>query len=388
MLDPLAQWEDSVTVTVRQISQQGTRDTLSCGSVLPAWLVHLRSLACLTDTHGNLRTPPELLLRTPETESLLGIEPFVDAELDDTPNTKRLLRLLGVRDSATSWEKVVERLRGLTKIKDTMRVLADVLRLYEALDRIAMRCSADDLNELRAIFAAEGLVLSNTLEWLSSGELSLHADPEDNSPVVHSAAHALALWLRLGVPEHPALEKSLEWLKTQAAGARLDGASYRRATVALTRGGRRVWEDLGHWLSLDQTWEAVSTLKYRVSMRNLTRLEKLNAPTKRAAADLRMLHGEVAEEGPFTLVRPLAEAITMQVTNVEPISGQTRRMEWLRSLAEGLCRVKLNDEGATAKVREVARRLFNTTWQTVSRLEVTPYIDGRRHPLLRAMDAR
>jgi hypothetical protein len=338
--------------------------------------VHLRSLACLTDTHGNLRTPPELLLRTPETESLLGIEPFVDADLDDTPKNKRLLRLLGVRDSATSWERVVDRLRGLTRIKDTMRVLADVLRLYEALDRIAMRCSAADFNELRAIFSAEGLVLSNSLEWFSSGELSLHTDPEDNSPVVHSAAHTLTLWLRLGVPERPALEKCLEWLKTLVAGTRLDGASYRRATVALTRCGRRVWEELGHWLSLDQTWEAVTTLKYRVSMRNLTRWEKLTAPTKRAAADLRMLHGEVAEEAPFTLVRPLAEAITMQLTDVLPITGRARRMEWLRPLAEGLCRVKLSDEAAMAKVRGVARRLLNTTWQTVSRLEVTPCIDG------------
>ena len=376
ILDPLAEWEDSLEVTARQISTQGTTNALSCGRVLPAWLVFLRTLACLTDTHGNLHAPPELLLRTPDTESLLGIEPFVDAELDDTPDKKKLLRLLGVRDSATSWEKVVDRLRGLTKIEDTMRVLADVLRLYEALDRIAMRCSAEDLNGLRAVFAAEALVLSNNLDWLSSGELSLHADPEDNSPVVHSAAHALALWLRLGVPERPALEKSLEWLKTLTAGTRLDGASYKRATVALTRGGRRVWDELGHWLSLDQTWEPVTTLKYRVSMRNLTRWEKLSAPTKRAAADLRMLHGEVAEEAPFTLTRPLAEAITMQVTNVQAISGRPRRIEWLQPLADGLCRVKLGDEATMAKVREVARRLLNTTWQTVSRLEVTPYIDG------------
>jgi len=374
---PDMQWEDALTITVQQESSTTTsKSTLSCGRVLPAWLIQLRSVACLKDTHDNLRTPPELLLRTPETESLLNIEPFVEAELDDTPDKKRLLRLLGVRDSATSWEKVVDRLRGLTKIKDTMRVLADVLRLYEALDRIAMRCSAEDLNELRAVFAAEALVLSSSLEWFSSGELSLHADPEDNSPVVHSAAHALTLWLRVGVPERPALEKSLEWLKTLAAGTRLDGVSYNRAKLALTRGGRRVWEELGHWLSLEQTWEAVTTLKYRVSMRNLTRWEKLTAPTKRAAADLRMLHGEVAEEAPFTLTRPLAEAITMQVTNVQPISGRPRRMDWLQPLADGLCRVKLGDVAATAKVREVARRLLNTTWETVSRLEVTPYIDG------------
>jgi hypothetical protein len=172
------------------------------------------------------------------------------------------------------------------------------------------------------------------------------------------------------------LEKSLEWLKTLTAGTRLDGASYKRATVALTRGGRRVWDELGHWLSLDQTWEAVTTLKYRVSMRNLTRWEKLSAPTKRAAADLRMLHGEVAEEAPFTLTRPLAEAITMQVTNVQAIFGRARRVEWMQPLADGLCRVKLGDEAAMAKVREVARRMLNTKWQTVSRLEVTPYIDG------------
>ena len=298
------------------------------------------------------------------------------AELDDSSDKKDLLRKLGVRDSATSWEKVVDRLRGLTMINDTMRVLTDVLRLYEALDRITMRCSADDLNELRAVFASEGLILSNSLEWFSSGELSLHADAEENSPVVHSAAHSLALWLRVGVPERPALEKSLEWLKTLAAGTRLDGASYKRANLALSRGGRRVWDELGHWLSLDQTWEPVTALKYRVSMRNLTRWEKLTPTTKRAAADLRMLHGEVAEEAPFTLARPLAEVIVMQVTNVQPMSGRPRRIEWLQPLAEGLSRMKLGDEAITARVRDVARRMLNTTWQTVSRLEVTPYIDG------------
>jgi len=376
LLDPLAQWTNTLDLLVLQTSQQNSTDTLSCGQLLPTWILQFRSLPCLTDTHGNLRTPPELLLRTPETESLLGIEPFVDAELDDSADKKRLLRLLGVRDSATSWEKVVERLRALTKFKDTMRVLADVLRLYEALDRIAMRCSPEDLNKLRAVFAAEALVLSNGLQWLSSGELSLHADPEEDSPVVHSAAHGLALWLRLGVPERPALEKSLEWLRTLATGTRLEGVSYKRANVALTRGGQRVWNELGHWLSLDQTWEAVATLKYHVSMRSLTRWEKLSVPTKRASADLRMLHGEVAEEAPFTVTRRLAEVITMQVTNVETISGRSRRMGWLQPLAEGLCRVKLRDEAVTAKVREAARRLLDTTWETVGRLEVTPYIDG------------
>lgn len=376
LLDRLVSWKDAFRINVRQVSAQNSARPLSCGSPVPGWLVRLRSLPCLIDRHGSVRTPAELLLRTADTETLLDLEPFVAAELDDTGDKKALLRWLGVRDTATGWEKVVDRLRALTNVKDPMRVLADLLRLYEALDRIAMRCSSENLTKLRSLFAVEPLVISNKLEWFSSGELSLHADPEDDSPVVHSAAHGLALWLRVGVPERPALEKSLEWLKTLAAGTRLEGVSHKRATVALTRGGRRVWDELGHWLSLDQTWEAVATLKYRVSMRSLTRWEKLSAPTKRAAADLRMLHGEVAEEAPFTGTRPLADVIAMQVTNVQAISGLARRMEWVQPLADGLCRVKLRDEAATAKVRDVARRLLNTTWQTVSRLEVTPYIDG------------
>jgi len=98
--------------------------------------------------------------------------------------------------------------------------------------------------------------------------------------------------------------------------------------------------------------------------------------TNRATADLRMLQGEAAEEAPFTVTRRLAEVITMQVTHVETMAGRNRRMGWLQPLADGLCRVKLRDEAVTARVREVERRLLNTTWETVSRLEVTPYIDG------------
>jgi hypothetical protein len=48
----------------------------------------------------------------------------------------------------------------------------------------------------------------------------------------------------------------------------------------------------------------------------------------------------------------------------------------MQPLADGLSLVKLADEAVTEKVRAVARRLLNTTWQTVRLLEVTPYIDG------------
>jgi hypothetical protein len=374
--DPLESWKSAFRVSIRQRSAQGSTSLLDCKTLEPGWLPRLRSKACLKDTHGKIRMPAELLLRTPDTETLLGLEPFVAAELDSSPAQKLLLRFLGVQNTATEWGNIVERLRQVVRLKEPVRFLANVLRLYEALDRISLRCSAEELSKLRAVFASEPLILSDAVDWLSAGELSLHADPDDDSPVVHSAAHALALWLRVGVPERPVLEKTLEWLKTLAAGTRLDGTSYSRASRALARGGRRVWDELGHWLSLDQSWEPTSGLRYRVSMRNLTRWEKLTASTKRSTADLRMLHGEAAEEAPFTVVRPLAEVISMQVTNAPPVSGRRWGVEWLEPLAEGLSQVKLADESATTKVRSVARRLLNTTSQSVSLLEATPYIDG------------
>ncbi len=370
---PDMQWEDALTITVQQESSTTTsKSTLSCGRVLPAWLIQLRSVACLKDTHGNLRTPPELLLRTPETESLLNIEPFVEAELDDAPDKKRLLRLLGVRDSATSWEKVVDRLRGLTKIKDTMRVLADVLRLYEALDRIAMRCSTEDLNELRAVFAAEALVLSSSLEWFSSGELSLHANPEDEfTRGTFSGSRAGALvtaWCAgaSGLGEKPGMVKD--------AGCR-NAAGWRSQTRVggADSGGRRVWEELGHWLSWTDVGSGDDAEISRFHAQP-DALGKTHRADEARAAD-RMLHGELAEEAPFTPVRRLAEAITMQVTNVQPISGQTRRMEGLRPLADGLCRVKLSDGAATARCERLRGGCLIRPGR-LAQMEVTPYIDG------------
>lgn len=376
LMDPQMQWKAASRAVARHVSSQRSSKILDCGHILPEWLMKLRATPCLPDRQGEIRIPSELLLRTPDTESLLEVEPFVAPELDNAVAQKELLRCMGVRDKASGWETVVERLRALTKAGDPQKVLGPVLRMYEVLDRIAVRCHAGDLAKLRLLFANEALALSNNLEWVSSGELSLHADSEEGYPAVHSAANGLGLWLRLGVPERPSLERSLEWLAALEPGRRLEDASYKRAIMAITRGGRRVWDDLGHWVSLDQTWEAIASLKYRVSGRHSMRWERLAVAARRATADLRMLSADIAEAAPFTVARHLAEVITVKVTDVQRVAGRPRRMEWCQSLATGLCRVILQDEVATARVRDVAQRLLNTTWQAVNHLEVTPYIEG------------
>ena len=50
--------------------------------VNPAWIMRLRGKPCLRDTHGMFRKPTELLMRSPETEALMDVEPFVHKLLD------------------------------------------------------------------------------------------------------------------------------------------------------------------------------------------------------------------------------------------------------------------------------------------------------------------
>ena len=147
-------------MTVRQISQQGNPDTLSCGSVLPSWLIHFRTVHCLTDVHGKLRNPPELLLRTPNTESLLGIESFVEAELDDSPDKKRFLKLLGVRNTPADADKLLSRLHAMSGVPQPLQHLAQVSRFYEALDRIVVRCAPAELSPIKEAFNQKAIILT------------------------------------------------------------------------------------------------------------------------------------------------------------------------------------------------------------------------------------
>lgn len=367
-------WFDTTHARIRQIGNAYT-EFLACSPIPSKWVLRFRGLRCLPNQNGEPRLPSELLLLNQDTEPMRGIESFVALELD-TQENRPLLELLGVRSDPTGTDKVVERLRATSKAREPQRLIVEINRLYEALDRIVARAAPSELDSLSNVFAAEPLVLSESGDWMTRNELSVYSDEDRLAPAVHHAFQDLHMWPRLGVPDRPALENNLEWLRTIEPETKLDGASQKRAALALSRGGLRVWDELGYWLSLDQTWEPLAALKYQVSMHSLTRWERLSSRTKRATADLRMLPGAMAEETPFTSLRPLVDVIQMRVTQVELSTARPRRMAWLQPLAEGLGRVKLRDEKVTASVREVARLLLDTNLQTVSRLEVTPHIDA------------
>lgn len=376
LLDPLAEWEDYLDVTVRQISQQGSTDTLSCGSVLPSWLMHLRSLHCLTDVHGKLRTPPELLLRTPNTESLLGIESFVEAELDDSPDKKRFLKLLGVRDTPADADKLLARLHAMSAVPQPLQHLPQISRFYEALDRIVVRCAPAELSPIKEAFTEKAIILTESGEWMSAGELSIFPDEDNGSPSIHPSLRILALWPRVGVSERPALERTIEWLNSLEDGAKLDAAATKRVRAALQRDPVRVWNECQHWLTLDSTWVAVADLKFRLTMQSLKKLGELFPAIKGATANLQMVSLEVAQFPPFASIPNLGDAVEFRVTRFVPGSSTGGSKDWLSALALGLCRVKLSSDEETHRIRAVAQRLHQTEWNTFAHLDVTPYVEG------------
>jgi len=376
LLDPLGEWEDYLNVAVRQISQQGSTDTLSCGSVLPSWLLHLRTVHCLTDVHGKLRTPPELLLRTPNTESLLGIESFVEAELDDSPDKKRFLKLLGVRDTPADPDKLLTRLHAMSGVPQPLQHLPQISRFYEALDRIVVRCAPTDLIPINEAFNRKALILTESGEWMSAGELSIFPDEDNGSPSIHPSLRNLALWPRVGVSERPALERTIEWLKSLESGTKLDAAATKRVRAALQRDPIRIWNECQHWLTLDSAWVAVADLKYRLTMQSLKKLGELFPAVKSATANLQMLSLEVAQFPPFVSIRNLGDAVEFLVTQFVPGSSASGPKDWLAALAIGLCRAKLSNDEETRRIRAVAQRLHQTEWNTFAHLDVTPYVEG------------
>ena len=53
-------------------------------------------------------------------------------------------------------------------------------------------------------------------------------DEDNTSPSIHPL-RTLSLWLRIGVSERPALERTIEWLNSLESGAKLDTNAARRA---------------------------------------------------------------------------------------------------------------------------------------------------------------
>ncbi len=368
-------WGNAISAKVSQIATTGTQRVITNGSVLPSWIVKFRSLPCLQDTWGHYRLPAELLCRTPATEPLLDVEPFVRAEIDSETN-RQLLVILGVQDTPTGPQSLLARLRDLATVENPP--VNEVERWCRRLDQLLTTCSTLEFNEIKAAFVNKKLILTAEAEWVTTAEAFLAAD-EDDAPgaaIVHPTIHDLSIWRKLGVADRPTGDLAMRWLAGMDSGKKLSKDELRRVRALMPRYPERIWRECGHWLNLEGEWVKVEELSYKLTMQTLIPWTNLFRPIKQKTADLQSLTAEMCKQHPFDNLPTLAESVEYRFDEGASTLTKAVRKDWLTALGNGLERIQLDDSEETARIRELGKRLSNTQFLFVTALETTPYING------------
>jgi hypothetical protein len=368
-------WEGALRAKVVQIATTGTPRTFIEQGVMASWVRDFRDLPCLRDSRGVPRKPADLLRRTPATEALLDVEPFVPAEVD-TEGNRALLVALGVRNTPTGPTQLVERIRALAE--SPTPPLDELEKWYRRLDSLLPSCSTTDINEVRLAFTQEPLIYSEDHGWLRVAEVFLSANEEDvpDAPVVRRSVRDLQLWRHLQVAERPSLDLILAWLQELESGITLPTETGKRVKAFLPRHGEAIWRNCGHWINLAGEWMPVSSLTYSVSMRSLTKTQDLFTSIRRVTADFQTLDFEQLDRHPFCTLPSLASCIDERLN--QDVTGRFIRRDkpWLRQLATDLERIEVLSESETTRLRETAGRLGGTAWLQGRGLETIPYLDG------------
>ena len=385
LLEPPRYWSSATTATVTEKAQNGHTRRVIRDGLLPRWILKLRDKRCLRDTHGMLRKPAELLRRTPETDALRDVEPFVDAHLDN-PTRAPLLELLGVGASPTGPDKLIVRIQALSNAENPP--IYEVEKWYRRLDELIDDCSTNDFAAIKSAFKDERLILTENGAWETSAGVFLHANEEDapGAETVRNAVRDLTLWRKIDVEDRPTPELAIKWLQSLPSGP-LSDEDLRRARALLQRHARRAWDECQHWLSLSRRWTPVDEFDYALTLQPLIAWAHLHQWVKDRTANLQDLPLEISQSGPFAPISLLAAHIEERFHRKGTGAGEPETRDWLTQLGLELQRIKLRDDEETERIRALARALTETRWQTTRELEIISYIDGKPAGTPRRVDA-
>ena len=368
-------WSGKVSARIDEIASNGYRRAVARQGVTPSWVLRFRELPCLHDTRGFLRKPDELLRRTPETEALIDVESFIQGHLDQEA-TRPLLNLLGVRSTPIGPDGLLNRLRALAKAESPPAHEVD--KWYNRIDQMATTCSTADLQKIKQAFQSEPLILTQKGAWEESSAVFLSSDEQDfpDAEVVRTSVSHLALWTRIGVEERPTADLAIAWLNRLSADSVLRQEQAQRVRSLLVRHPIRIWEECGHWLNLAGEWVAVDGLTYALTTQSRTPWQHLHRWVKQKTADLQRLSPEGAANPPFSHLPTLAICLEDRFNRNTLFTGRSATNAWLTTLGEDLCRIELDTDESTQRVRVLAARLAKTKWHEMPLLELIPYIDG------------
>jgi len=376
LMEPSRFWSANLTATAIEESRNGHTSRLIRDGLTPLWILKLRDKHCLRDTHGFYRKPEELLRRTPDTESLMDVEPFIDGHLDNE-NSRSILRLLGVGDVPTGPDKLLSRLQALAKADNPPA--HEVEKWYRRIDQMIDGCSTEDFGTIVDSFANEALILTENGAWDNTSGVFLSSDEEDapGAETVRASVRELTLWRKVGVADRPTVELTINWLQGLPSGQSLSPEDARRVRALLSRHASRIWEECQHWLSLAGEWTPVEDFDYSLTMQTLIPWSHLHQWVKKKTADLQRLSADIAETPPFSDLPPLAVHVEEQIHRRGLHPGNREEREWLRQLGVELRRIKLDDVDEAERIKGLASNLAATAWQTTRNLEIISYIDGK-----------
>ena len=369
-------WKKAQSARLLHVATTGNMGSMVFEPVLPSWILKLREKECLRDTHGVCKKPSELLRRTPDTEALMDVEPFIHGLLDNEAS-RPLLKLLGVGDVPTGPDRLLARLQTLAKAENPPA--HEVEKWYRRLDQMLDGCSTEDFDIIKSAFSEEKLILTENGTWENTFGVFLASDEEDapGAEIVRASVSDLTLWRKLGVADRPTAELAIKWLKGLPSGKPLSQEDLRRARALLARHPSKVWDECGHWISLSGDWAPVEGFDYVLTMQTPIPWSHLHQWVKQKTADLQRLPSEVTEMPPFADLPPLAAHVAERFHRKNMHADNREERDWLRRLGAELQRIKLDDEVETGRIRGLASDLALTAWQTTRDLEIISYIDGK-----------
>ncbi|MGE3999001.1 MAG: sacsin N-terminal ATP-binding-like domain-containing protein [Planctomycetaceae bacterium] len=368
-------WSNALTARMLQVATSRSRRVLDAQGLLPAWIVKLRQRECLPDTWGKTRQPVDLLRRTPETESLLDIEPFVKADLD-TEAARPLLSRLGVRGTPTGPDRLIDRLMALATIVNPP--VFEVQKWCHRLDAMLPKCSTDEFQKIKSAFHTQSLILTTDGTWAKADEVFLSPDDHDvpGAAIVHEALRPLTIWQKIDVKDRPTLELVVAWLQKLPQDQKLAPEVIRRVKELLPRHAHRIWFDCGCWLNLEGEWTNIENLRYSISMHSLSAWGHLFPAIKKQVADFQRLTADAVHDEPFSDLPSLASCLQERVQTNLFSADEPVVKPWLRAFGAGLYRIVTESKEETARIRDCASRLARTAWQNTTALETVPYLDG------------
>ncbi|MDB4650762.1 ATP-binding protein [Pirellulaceae bacterium] len=381
-----SQWVGETTVRVMEHSSTGPyKKRAKCDPVPAEWITQLAERPCLLDTFNRPCLPSELLLRTPQTEPLMGVEAFIKTEYD-TPENRPLLEALGCRSTPAGPEKLLARIKALSGLEHPP--IHELAKWYEAVDKVVARSSVSEISELQSEFGNATLVYTQSGEWAKVTEVFRFVDDEGmpGAPTIHPAISDLMMWSRLGVADRPTPELVIAWLNTLPTDKRLDPATKRRVKGCLQTFPDRIWNECGHWLSLDDRWTEVNSFHFSSTQDRVIRISDLFAGVQAKTADLRNLTEADHSKPFFSALRDVGQCLEMRLTESIESNRPAATKTWTKHLGKMLSQIAISDDPEKeTTVRHEGQRLAGSTWRAMQSLRTTPYIDGE--PAGHAIDA-